>query len=151
MAEAEEHGAHMAEEAEGPPDPNEHIKDRVLFGVDATTGSIVRPYNAHGHLKAEYVSYVPAKVGPFKVEFTQHMAGMTLAATLILIAGVVTARRVLEGLQDHRAAKGRLANAFEAVVVFVRDEMVVPMGGHHLGHYTPLFITYFVFILTCNV
>jgi F-type H+-transporting ATPase subunit a len=35
--------------------------------------------------------------------------------------------------------------------VFVRDEMVAPMGGHHLAHYTPLFITYFMLILFSNL
>jgi F-type H+-transporting ATPase subunit a len=60
------------------------------------------------------------------------------------------ARKVLHGLHAGKAPEGKLANAVEAIVVFVRDELVVPQGGHHLGHYTPLFILYFLLILTCN-
>lgn len=152
---AEGDGAEKAGEGHGgghgASDPADHIKDAVLIGVDATTGKIVRPYDAHGHLLKEYAAYTPAMVGPFKLEFTKHMGGITVAAALIFVAGMATAKRVLAGLHDNKAPKGRLANAFEAVVMFVRDEMVEPMGGHHLGHYTPLFITYFMLILTCNL
>jgi F-type H+-transporting ATPase subunit a len=154
MAEAAEHNEHAGghgAHAEGPINPAEHIKDKVLFGVDASSGKIVKPYDAHGHLLQEFAAYTPAKVGPFKLEFTKHMASITVAAALIFVAGMATAKRVMAGLHDNKAPKGRLANAFESVVMFVRDEMVEPMGGHHLGHYTPLFITYFMLILTCNI
>lgn len=149
---AKEHG-HEHEEQEGPPNPEHHIQDRVLLGIDATSGKlVVGPYDhEHGHGTTEHEGYEPAKVGPFKLEFTKHMLGMTVVATLILGIGIVVARRVLAGLQDNKAPKGPLANAFESVIVFVRDEMVIPMGGHHLGHYTPIFITYFLLILVCNL
>jgi F-type H+-transporting ATPase subunit a len=62
----------------------------------------------------------------------------------------LAARRVAAAVRADKAPHGALSNAIEAMVVFVRDEVVVPMGGHHLGHYTPLFITYFFLILTCN-
>ena len=57
---------------------------------------------------------------------------------------------MLAHLQAGKAPHGPLANLVEATIVFVRDEMVEPMGGHHLGHYTPLFILYFLLIATCN-
>ena len=154
-AEGPEHGpegegqhAHAAHE--GSSDPMHHILDKVLVGVDATTGKIVRPYDEHGHLKLEYAAYTPAKVGPFKLEFTKHMAGLTVAAVLFLAIALTVARRVLAGLQTNKAPHGPLANAVEALIVMVRDELVEPVGGHHLAHYTPLFLNYFFFLLICN-
>ncbi|MCY3024240.1 MAG: F0F1 ATP synthase subunit A [Planctomycetota bacterium] len=98
-----------------------HILDQVVFGVDQGSGRVVwQPYGKHGHAVA---GYAPRTIGPMKLEFTKHMAGV----------------------------RGALTNAVEAVVVFVRDEMVAPIGGHHLGHYTPLFLTYFLFILFANL
>jgi F-type H+-transporting ATPase subunit a len=160
MAEAEkdaaheEHGReHEHEEAEGPPKPEEHIQDKVLVGLNANGEFVSYPYDHEGHPKNGYEPKVLLTVlgKPLKIEFTKHMAGMGIVATLIFVIGVTVARRVLAGLQTNKAPKGALANAFEAVVVFVRDEMVEPMGGHHLGHYTPIFITYFVLILLCNL
>lgn len=132
-------------------DPMHHILDQVLIGINAKTGQITlgsRAYDAHGHTLA---SYEPSRVGPFKLEFTKHMLSLTLVAAIVFSLGMVTARAVLAGIRDNSAPKGRLANAVEAIILFVRDELVVPIGGHHLGHYTPLFLTYFVFILTANL
>ena len=156
MAEAEEEHPHAGqgesahEEHDGNADPMHHILDRVLFGVDKATGSVVAPYDKHGHLKREYASYEPARVGPFKLEFTKHMAGLTVAAVLFLAVTMVVARRVLASLSENKAPRGPLANLVEALIVFVRDELVEPVGGHHLAHYTPLFVNYFFFLLICN-
>ena len=148
----EGHGAAGVQgESHGGEDPMQHILDKVLFGLDRTTGRIVSPYDVHGHLKRDYAAYVPASIGPVKLEFTKHMAGVTVVAAIIFALAMVFSRRVLAGLRENSAPKGPLANAFESVVIFIRDEIVEPIGGHHLGHYTPLFITYFTFILICNL
>ena len=84
------------------------------------------------------------------MEFTKHMASFTFAALLIAIVCLIVSRRVLAHLHAGEAPRGPLANAVEAAIVFVRDELVEPTGGHHLAHYTPLFIIYFLLILACN-
>lgn len=143
----------MADEAEnthggGHHDPMEHIKDEPIFGIDKATGSIVfKP--------KEVPNYRPTVLFengwmPLKMEFSKHMASFTFAALLILVVALIVSRRVLAHLKAGRAPQGPLANLVEATIVFVRDEMVEPMGGHHLGHYTPLFILYFILIATCN-
>jgi F-type H+-transporting ATPase subunit a len=134
---------------EGASDPMHHILDKVLVGVNASTGQIqTRPYDEHGHAVA---GYAPKMVGPFKLEFTKHMAGLTFGALLFMLISMITAKRVLAGLRDNKAPKGPLANAVEALIVFVRDEMVAPIGGHHLEHYTPLFLNYFFLLLILNL
>ncbi len=146
------HGEHGQEEGGGN-DPTHHIRDQVLFALDAKGNVINRPYNAHGHPIEGYVPRTLFSIGPLqcKAEFTKHMLSVTLVATLIFIAGMMVARAVLRGLHDNKAPRGALANLVELLFVFVRDEIVVPVGGHHLGHYTPLFITYFLFILLANL
>ena len=134
--------------------PTEHIEDKVLFGVDARTGSLTnKTYDEHGKPIAGYVPKSLFRAGPleFKLEFTQHMLAVAIAAALFFTLAVLVARRVRAGLETNRAPKGTLANLVEALVVFVRDEIVVPVGGHNLGHYTPLFLTYFLFILLANL
>ena len=146
-----DHGAeHDAAHAAHAEDPLAHIKDVTLFAIDKATGKIVRPYDGHGHLKKEFASYQPAMVGPFKLEFTKHMFAYTLAALIFFAVSMIVARRVLAGIQGNHAPRGKLANAVEAIVVYVRDEVVKPVGGEHLMHYTPLFINFFMLILICN-
>ncbi|HYG73531.1 MAG TPA: F0F1 ATP synthase subunit A [Planctomycetota bacterium] len=133
----------------GGDDPMHHILDKVLWGVDATTGKVYyKPFGDHGHLTV--AGYTPKMVGPFKMEFTKHMAGLTVGALLFFIITMMVAKRVLAAVHDNKAPKGALANAVEALIIFVRDELVEPVGGHHLAHYTPLFLNYFFFILILN-
>jgi F-type H+-transporting ATPase subunit a len=127
-----------------------HITDKVLAGVDASTGAI-RTYPYDDHTGVALQGYVPKMIGPMKLEFTKHMFGMTVAATIIFLIGWIISRAVLNGLKGNSAPKGKLTNAVEAVITFIRDELVEPVGGHHLGHYTPIFITYFFFILVINL
>ncbi len=127
-------------------DPMEHIKDEAIFGIDATTGSFMYAReNPSYHATVVHLGPIP-----FKLEFTKHMASFTVAAALIGAVGLIVSRRVLAHLKVGKAPHGPLANMVEGVIVFVRDEMVGPMGGHHLEHYTPLFILYFLLIATCN-
>ena len=152
-AEAAEHGEHTGEKHEGGENPLHPILDEVLFGIDASGAIRTHPYDEHGHPKEGYEPRVFAHFmgAPQKVEFTKHMAGLGVVAVVFFALSMVVARRVLAGLHNNKAPKGGLANAIEAIFIFVRDEMVEPVGGHHLGHYTPLFITYFLFILIANL
>jgi F-type H+-transporting ATPase subunit a len=144
----EKSAEHAEDHGDGGGDPMHHILDKVLVGVDATTGQVkTYPYDTHGHAIA---GYAPKMVGPFKLEFTKHMAGLTFAAVIFFILATLVARTVLAGLRQNKAPKGAFANAMEALIVFVRDEIVEPVGGHHLAHYTPLFLNYFFFLLLLN-
>jgi len=141
------HAAHA--EHSGGDDPMHHILDKVLWGVDASTGQVYyKPYGDHGHLT--FAAYAPKMVGPFKMEFTKHMAGLGVGAVLFFVITMLVARSVVAAAKANKAPKGKLANAVEALIVFVRDELVEPVGGHHLAHYTPLFLNYFFFLLLLN-
>lgn len=137
-------GGHDAAEQ---PNPMHHILDVVLFGIDAQ-GRVVRSPYVHGKAVE---GYSPKIVGPFRLEYTRAMLDVTVVAVLLAATLIVVARRVLRNVRSDEAPRGALANAVEALLCFVRDEIVTPIGGHHLAHFTPLFLTYFFFILFGNL
>ncbi len=74
---------------------------------------------------------------------------MMLAASLLLI---VLTGVFLRGPRVAGVAPKGMANAFEALVVFVRDEIAICNMGEKWGRrFTPFLLTLFFFILTCNL
>ncbi len=76
---------------------------------------------------------------------TLHGAMLFLAAFfLFIIFGVLYKK-------DKKVPSG-LTNFFEVFIVFIRDEVVIPNFGKEDGRrMTPLFCTFFFFILTLNI
>jgi F-type H+-transporting ATPase subunit a len=143
--EAESHG-----EQGGGENPLHHITDYAVCVIrkDGTFLSGSQAYDAHGSARP---GYEPAMIGPFKLEFNRSMQDVTVVAVLLTAVFVLVARRVAANVKADQAPKGPLANLVESMMCFVRDEVVVPIGGHHLAHYTPVFLTYFFFILVGNM
>lgn len=137
-------GAHEAHAEHGPLD---HIQDYAVVGLGKDGKIYPHPYQ-HG---APVAGYEPATVGPFKLEFTRAMQDLTVVAVLLAAVVIVIANRIRLNTSEDKAPKGPLANVVEAFLIFVRDELVKPMGGKHAAPYTPLFVTYFFFILACNL
>jgi len=151
MAEAT-HDTHAAEggHQKSGSDPMHHIKDYVVCAIRSDGKFVLgkKAYDSHGHPVA---GYQPKMVGPFKLEFTRVMQDVTVVALLLTLTVLLVAKRVAANVKVNEAPKGRLANLVETLLCFVRDEVVVPIGGHHLAPYTPLFLTYFFFILIGNL
>ena len=63
----------------------------------------------------------------------------------IAIVGLTFAARSQSGLARV------MRSMFEPLALFVRDEILEPIFGHHAGHYLPYFLTLFFFLLTCNL
>lgn len=86
----------------------------------------------------------------FGIDFsvTKHVLMLWLVAAFVLVVVTITVRRYLR--QDRRVPSGFM-NALEAVVEFVRDTIVQPNVGRKWVHtWTPLVLTFFVFILCAN-
>jgi F-type H+-transporting ATPase subunit a len=149
MAEARPAEVEHAADSSGGADPLHHIKDQVLIALDRQ-GRLVRGSEAYEHGRPR-AGYEPARLGPMRLEFTKHMAGVAVVAVLLAAVLIMVARRVTRNVEAHQASRGRLANAVEAVLVYLRDEVIKPSGGAHAAHYTWLFVTYFLFILTLNL
>src|SRR6266487_3952565 len=79
---------------------------------------------------------------------TKHVFMLWLVAAIVFLVVTAAVRRYLR--QDKPVPDGFM-NALEAVVVFIRDEIVQPnVGRKWVGTWTPLILTFFVFILSAN-
>ncbi len=127
--------------------PLDHIMDYPVLGY-GTDGKVYLHPVKHGESVAGYQA---ASIGPFKLEFTRAMQDLTIVAVLLGAVVLMIAHRIKLHVTEGKAPRGPLANLVETFVVFVRDELVAPMGGKHVAPYTPLFLTYFFFILLNNL
>ena len=79
---------------------------------------------------------------------TKHVFMLWLVAAIVFVVVTVVVRRYLK---QRRLVPTGFMNALEAVVVFVRDEIVLPnVGRKWVATWTPLILTFFVFILCAN-
>lgn len=84
----------------------------------------------------------------FGFQVTKLMVMELLVAVLMLAIFVPLARK----LADGRPPKGRLWNAMEAMILFLRNEVVRPAIGQHDGdRFLPFILTVFFFVLFCNL
>ena len=78
---------------------------------------------------------------------TNHMVMMLLAAGLMLLIFPAITRRYRDG--EHVPTGTR--NFFEAILVYLRNDVVKPILGDKTDRYIPYLWTLFFFILFCNL
>jgi F-type H+-transporting ATPase subunit a len=79
---------------------------------------------------------------------TKHVLMLWLVAAFVFIVVTTVVRRYLR--QERRIPSGFM-NALEYVVEFVRDEIALPnVGKKWVNTWTPLILTFFLFILSAN-
>jgi F-type H+-transporting ATPase subunit a len=86
----------------------------------------------------------------FGIDFsvTKHVFMLWLVAALVFLAVTTIVRRYLKS--GRQVPTGSM-NALEAIVTYVRDEIVQPnVGKKWVNTWTPLILTFFVFILCAN-
>ena len=82
-------------------------------------------------------------VGGVKFGITKHLL-MMWGVGLFLIA--------LAQVAQTRGRAGLLVRTgLEAVILYIRDNVVEPILGHHGHHYLPYFLSLFFFVLFCNL
>ncbi len=103
------------------------------------------------HLEDQVVIPLPAvQVGGLTVDLS-----ITKAVLMLWTSGLLSL--ALFGLVARRLSRsdvprGGLTNLFEAMILFVRNEMVYDLMGKETGRkFTPYFLTLFFFILFCNL
>jgi F-type H+-transporting ATPase subunit a len=87
----------------------------------------------------------------FGIDFsvTKHVLMLWLVAATVFVLVTWTVRRYLR--QDRFVPTGFM-NALEATVEYVRDAIVTPnVGSRWTNTWTPLILTFFVFILSANL
>jgi len=96
--------------------------------------------------------WAPVHIGPLTVDFspTKHVVMMLLAFTICVVALVGAARSQARHAASGRPPKGA-ANALEATVLYLRNEIILPNVGHHGEAFVPYCLTLFFFILVMNL
>jgi F-type H+-transporting ATPase subunit a len=81
---------------------------------------------------------------------TRHMVYMLLAAVIVALVFIFSARATARAQVQGRPPKG-FAGAMEAMALWVRQEVVLPNVGPHGEGYAPFLLTVFFFILAMNL
>jgi F-type H+-transporting ATPase subunit a len=83
----------------------------------------------------------------FGVQVTKFMVLELIAAVLMLLIFVPLGRRMAKG----GAPRGKFWNMFEAMLLFVRNEVARPAIGHGADRFLPFLWNIFFFVLFCNL
>jgi F-type H+-transporting ATPase subunit a len=94
----------------------------------------------------------PVHLGGLTLDFspTKHLVFMLLAATIVTLVFLLSARSVARAQAAGRPAKG-FAGAMEATALYIRQEVILPNVGHHGEGFAPYLLTLFFFILAMNL
>jgi F-type H+-transporting ATPase subunit a len=88
------------------------------------------------------------RIGGIDFSVTKHVFMLWLVAAIVFVVVTWAVRRYL---RQERLVPSGFMNALEAVVVFVRDDIAAPnVGGKWVTMWTPLILTFFIFILCAN-
>jgi F-type H+-transporting ATPase subunit a len=100
----------------------------------------------------ELPKWEPVHIGRLTVDFspTKHVVMMLIAAALCMLTLITAARSQARSAASGRPPKG-FANAIEAMVLYIRNEVIIPNVGHHGEKFVPFCLTLFFFILFMNL
>jgi F-type H+-transporting ATPase subunit a len=102
--------------------------------------------------EVELPRFAPIHLGGLTIDLspTKHMVYMLLAAVLVGLTFVLSARAIARAQSQGNPAKG-FAGAMEAMALYIRQEVILPNVGHHGEGYVPYLLTVFFFILAMNL
>jgi F-type H+-transporting ATPase subunit a len=95
----------------------------------------------------------PIHVGRMAIDLspTKHVIFMLVAAALVLVTMLATARALRRQRARGGAPKG-VPSMIEAMVLYVRNDVAIANIGRHRGaQFAPYILTLFWFILYCNL
>lgn len=100
----------------------------------------------------ELPHWAPIHLGPVTLDLspTKHVVMLLVAATLCLVTLLMAARAHKRQHLTRGQPKG-FANGIEALVLYIRQEVVLPNVGHHGEKYAPFILSLFFFILFANL
>jgi len=96
--------------------------------------------------------WAPVHVGRFAIDLspTKHVVFMAFAAFLVWLTMFLSGRALARQHAAGQPPRG-LASMFQAMVLFVRDDIAVAAIGHNGRKFAPYIMTLFFFILYCNL
>ena len=102
--------------------------------------------------EVELPKWAPIHVGPLTldVSLTKHVVMIFVAAILCMLVLISAARSQARSAATGRPPRG-VANAIESMVLYMRNEIILPNVGHHGEKFVPFCLSLFFFILFCNL
>jgi len=94
----------------------------------------------------------PIHIGSMAIDIspTKHVVMLWLAAILCVATMLLALRGHRKRTETGAPPKG-FANGLEALVLTIRNEVILPNVGHHGNAYVPFLLTLFFFILYANL
>jgi F-type H+-transporting ATPase subunit a len=88
-------------------------------------------------------------IGGIDMSITKHVLMLWVAAAVVLLVATLAVRKYTRG--GRMVPQGPVMGLLEYVAVRVRDDIVTPaVGRKWVDSYTPLILTFFLFIVTAN-
>ena len=152
LASAQEHAAPAAEEQVDIITP--HITDSYHLEIPWFNSHFAKEVCVGRHLETGECAplWEPIHIGRFEVNLspTKHVVFLLLAALISTVVLVGAARAHKRHTHAAGHPKG-FAAGIEAMVLYLRNEVILPNVGHHGYAYVPFGLTLFFFILTANL
>ncbi|MBK6488109.1 MAG: F0F1 ATP synthase subunit A [Gemmatimonadetes bacterium] len=115
------------------------------FAKEVCIGRLVSEHECEALWKPVRIAGVVIDLSP-----TKHVVMMLFAAVLVSVVLIVAA----QAHKRHTHAVGHpkgFAAGIEAMVLYMRNEVILPNVGHHGNGFVPFLLTMFFFILTANL
>ena len=141
--------AEVAQDAVAPSTQHEATENQIdIVHHIGNAHEIELPFIGVVHLPR----WEPLHIGGLAIDLspTKHLVFMLLAAIIVALVFVLSARTVAREQARGRPAKG-FAGTMEALALYIRQEVVLPNVGHHGEGYAPYLLTLFFFILAMNL
>jgi len=126
-----------------------HVQDADYFEVPKMIGGddgklhIPQPFYT-----GQPLVKLPSVFEPLDLKLTKFMILEVVVAVIVAAIFITLARRAAGGDRP----RGRLWNFFEAMLLFIRDEVARPaIGKHDADRFMPILWTMFFFVLGCNL
>jgi F-type H+-transporting ATPase subunit a len=125
----------------------------------AKTVDIITPHITDSHYlelpfigEYELPRWAPIHIGNTAIDLspTKHVVMLLVAAFLCLVVLIPAATSNTRQTATAGHAKG-FAGVVESIVLYIRNEVVLPNVGHHGEAYVPFALTLFFFILFANL
>jgi F-type H+-transporting ATPase subunit a len=102
--------------------------------------------------EVELPRWTPVHIGSFAIDIspTKHVVFLVLAALLVLLTMTLAAIGAKRQTREQGHTSG-FTGMVETIVIYVRNEVVIPNVGPHGERFAPFVITLFFFILYANL
>ena len=132
----------------------DHLAQSSSKKVDIITPHITDAHEVElpGGYEWHLPRWTPVQIGGLTVDFspTKHVIFLLLSALLCFVI-MIPAALSNERQTAHKGHAHGFAGAIESIVLYLRNEVILPNVGHHGNAYVPFALTLFFFILFANL